>query len=269
MTEDLPSAMGWPKASWRWVPALEDAVELACEVRRRVWGLGPYDPVGDLGRLMVAGKFDLCEADLAVDRGGHEALMFPGTGGQLLIRIDARPRQPWGTSCDTLRQQTRRHRLRFRVAHEVAHSFFYERDDHGARRRRRSTPAEERFCDHFASTLLVPATAVRALPATAESVLALHERFDVSIETAARRLAEVHETLDVAVGFWREHESRTAGNLQPQWSSEKLARCGEQALRAALGDERSPWETLTAAHPAPPRRQLVVVGCFRARDPLG
>lgn len=218
---------------------------------------------------MIAGRFDLLEVDLAVDRGGHEALMFPGVDGRLLIRVDARPKQPWATSCDGLREQTRRHRLRFRVAHEVAHSFFYDRDAHGARRRRRSTPAEERFCDHFASVLLLPPAAVHAMPATAESVLALHQRFDVSVETAARRLAEAQPTVDIAVGFWREREPCTAEHVRLQWSSARLSERGEDALRAALGDGDVEWAQASTARPRPPRRQVVVVGHCRAGEDAG
>ena len=111
----------WPAVSFRWVPPLAEAVELAAHVREQVCGLKPHEPVSDLSLLLTAGQFDLSETDLGVHRGGHEALMFPGADGRLQIRVDPRPKDQWGTSSRQLRDQTRRHRLRFRVAHEVAH----------------------------------------------------------------------------------------------------------------------------------------------------
>jgi hypothetical protein len=247
----------WPTIGLRWIPPLAVADELATAVREEVWGLGPLDPVPEFGPLLTAGGFDLREADLAVDRGGNEALMFPGADGRLHIRVDTRPAQPWGTSCEELRDETRRHRLRFRVAHELAHSFFYERSPTGPRRGRRSTPAEERFCDAFASALLLPAEAVSAAPPSADSVLRLHERFGVSVETAARRLAELQPSVDVTVGFWPEHEHQVPATVRVQWATGGPTDGG--ALQAILSSNLSPGRDLTLTRSPPPRRQVVVV----------
>lgn len=256
----------WPHASFRWVPEAPQALRLAAEVRRKVWGIGPMDPVPDLSLLLAAGDFDLSEANLAVNRGGHEALMFPGQDGRLHIRVDPRPKTAWGTDSAELRRETCRHRLRFRVAHEVAHSFFYERDPRGARRRRGGSPAEERFCDLFASGLLVPPEAARATAPTAPSVLTLHQHFDVSVEAAARALAEAHSDLDVVLGYWNEHEPQPAPNLHLQWASEGMAESAETALRAAGDAKRQRWMQLTTARPPAPRRQLVAVGRYDRGD---
>jgi hypothetical protein len=235
-------------------------MQLAAEVRREVWGLGPADSVPDLSPLLAAGDFDLSVADLAVDRGGYEALMFPALDGRLHIRVDTRPKTAWGTESDELRGQTRRHRLRFRVAHEVAHSFFYERNARGARRRRGASPAEERFCDLFASALLLPPEAVRAAAPAAASVLALHRHFDVSVEAAARALADTYPNLDIVLGYWCEHEPRLAHHLRVQWASQGLADKADAALRAAADATSEEWMRVTTDRPASPRRQLVAVG---------
>lgn len=246
--------------SFRWLPPLEAACDLATVVRESVWGIGPHEPVTDLQPLLDLGRFDLSEADLAVDRGGQEAMMFPGAKGRLYIRVDSRPKQPWGTQNLTLQAQTRRHRLRFRVAHEVAHSFFYDRTGRSQKRSRRSTPAEERFCDLFAGALLIPTQAVAGTCPDAERVIQLHEFFDVSVEMAARRVAEVHAGLGVAVGYWREEDPCLAEAVRLQWASESLGSEPTEAVRLALTNSRTGWSSLTTARCAPPRRQVVAVG---------
>jgi hypothetical protein len=238
-------------------------------VRRAVWDIGPADAVPDLGPLLAAGEFDLAEANLRVDRGGHEALMFPGQDGRLHMRVDSRPKTAWGTGSEELRRETRRHRLRFRVAHEVAHSFFYERSSRGAQRRRGGSDAEERFCDRFASALLVPPEAAGATRPSAAAVLALHKHFDVSIEVTARALADAHPDLDVVLGYWDAHELELAPHVHVQWGSDGLADSAEMTLRAAADAKPETWRELTTARPAPPRRQLVAVGrCLRRATPL-
>ncbi|MCR9095059.1 MAG: ImmA/IrrE family metallo-endopeptidase [bacterium] len=52
------------------------------------------------------------------------------------------------------------HRLRFSIAHELGHTFFFKRTPHGAKRVRARSRAEERFCDEFAGELLCPKSAI-------------------------------------------------------------------------------------------------------------
>jgi hypothetical protein len=249
----------WPNACFRWVPEDKEALALADVVRREVVGVGADEPVDDFGLLLAAGGFSVAEADLKADQGGHEALMFPGVDGLLHIRVDARPKAGWGTECAELRTETRRHRLRFRVAHEVAHSFFYLRTGDVARRQRSSSPGEERFCDLFASALLVPPAAVLRRPARAASVIALHEHYDVSVEVAARALAQARPDCDVALGYWRGHERSSRTRVEVQWASERLREDAPRVLRRA-GDGYRKLPEMTAACPRAPRRQVVVVG---------
>src|SRR5207237_1403015 len=100
-------------------------------------------------------------------------------------------------------EDTRRHRIRFRVAHEIGHGFFFDRSWPTPRRLapigRRE---EEDFCNEFARVLLVPASQVARAEPIAESVFALADRFDVSAEVSARALAAGHPNrLLVALGF--------------------------------------------------------------------
>jgi hypothetical protein len=244
------------------VPEDKEALALADVVRREVVGVGVDEAVDDFGLLLAAGGFSVAEADLKADEGGHEALMFPGADGLLHIRVDSRPKAGWATECAELRSETRRHRLRFRVAHEVAHSFFYRRTGDVARRQRRSSPGEERFCDLFASALLVPPAAVLRRPARAASVIALHEHYDVSVEVAARALAQARPNYDVALGYWRGRVGCCQNRVEVQWASERLHDDAARVLRHAQDGYRTSWE-ITAARPRAPRRQLVVVGRWR------
>ena len=232
------------------------------EVRRQVGGVDDEEPLIDLAPLFAAGGFHFAEARLGVDHGGPEALIFPGPDRRLLIRVDSRPNSPWGTDEEDLRQEIRRHRLRFRVAHEVAHSFFFERGVRGARRLRRSSPLEEAFCDHFATSLLVPPTVVARVPPVADSALELHRHYDVSVEVAVRALARAHPEWDMVLGYWREEEPTGPTNLRLQWASTSLAGCAQDALQYAAHTKSPPWLELTVTPAAAPRRQLLAVGRY-------
>jgi hypothetical protein len=70
----------------------------------------------------------------------------------------------------------------------------------------------------MARRLLVPEVSVRALPPTADSVFALHHQFDVSLEVAARALADV-QSLSVALWYWSSGASRSPESLIWQWGS--------------------------------------------------
>lgn len=245
----------WPDVTLRWIPDAQGAADLAEDVREIVWGLGAQDPVTDFEALLQAGGFSLAEADLAAPDGGHEAIMFPGLAGQLHIHVDPRPRGAWTWVDENLRRETKRHRFRFRIAHEVAHSFFYRRGGDHAERTRHSTPAEEEFCDRFAAALLVPPAAVAAFQPSAQAVVALHRHYDVSVEVAARALAAAHSEHDVFLGYWPEQHSPEGDQPSLQWTNGP--RCGCQVL--------PPWRPDTAALGAsiPWRRQFVLV---RHRD---
>lgn len=89
-----------------------------------------------------------------------------------------------------------RMRQRFSLAHELAHTFFFEPRD-GVLKPRRDTPTGDRLegaCQKGAALLLVPPShlvkELRAAPDAkgADCILQLAEHFDVSIEVLMRRL---------------------------------------------------------------------------------
>jgi Zn-dependent peptidase ImmA (M78 family) len=112
---------------------------------------------------------------------------------------------------------TRRHRTRFLISHEIGHTFFYELS---ARRPRRLLPvgsaAEEEFCTEFARALLIPPEAVAQTPPCADTVFELAQRYDVSVELAARTFAAFHQRQpQVALGYW----TKRSRKVMLQWAT--------------------------------------------------
>jgi hypothetical protein len=159
------------------------------------------------------------DASLGGRRGALEATLTPSTRGGFTIRVDSEPRGGWSEGNALRRSAVARRRRSFRIAHELAHTLYYDRD--ACAQPRRVTPwcpAEEQFCDDFARALLVPPSVVRRMPLTAESAFKLQLRFDVSLEVAARSIAATHPECDVAVWFW-ERGPRSREALLRQWAS--------------------------------------------------
>ncbi len=123
--------------------------------------------------------------------GGLQALLVPRRA-HFDVVVDTEPRGGWAQVGDDLRADLDRHRLRFRAAHEIGHSFFYERAAGGIVRRVPDSDEQERFCDAYARALLVPPNVAAALSPTPGSVLELQLRYDVSVELAARALGDAH-----------------------------------------------------------------------------
>lgn len=225
----------WPGFRLGMLPDEPQTVALAERVRRSVlgdegWDRGPLD----VAETCVAGRFQLQERALGAAGGGLEALLVPRREHFELV-VDAEPPGGWELVAPALRAGLARHRLRFRAAHEWAHSFFYARTVDGIVRRLPDSADQERFCDEFARALLVPASVAAALPARAASVTALQRRFDVSLELSARALAQAHPQ----AAFWVLVTS-TDETSAPfmQWRSPASYRCGISTQRVldALGD---------------------------------
>lgn len=249
-SEPAPARAHWPEPRLQWVPSLDEAEALTTRVRSAI-GLAPDVALRDLSPLLSVANCSLALADLHADRGGNEALLVPLPDGRFSVRVDPRPRGGWGSHRE-LRDEMTQQRLRFRVAHEIGHTFFYERAKSGLRRRLRGSAAEERFCDHFAAALLVPPEQARARPLTAKSAIELHRCFDVSVELAGRALAAAHPDAEVIVGYWPSRSKE----LLLQWGT----RAGRAATPACLHSvASSPSPDWSAERVPPPRRQMVFV----------
>lgn len=197
---------------------------------KRDWDRGPLD----IPSTCSAGRFRLRKRQLGAAHGGLEALLVPRDHDFELV-VDAEPPGGWDAVAPMLRAALARHRLRFRVAHEWAHSFFYLRGAGGISRRLPDSPEQERFCDEFARALLVPRSVAVSLPPHARSVCALQERFDVSLELAARALAHAHPQAP----FWLVVlPADELGEPFVQWRSSASYRCavGTRQVLKALRD---------------------------------
>lgn len=232
----------WPRHTLLRVPPLGVASELAARVRMAL-GLDDTRCVG-IRALLREGGFVLREMDLRVGRGGHQALLQPlDTGFRICIDTSL--------SLVASTRVTRRHRARFRIAHEIGHSFFYDRS---AARPRRLFPvgsaAEEDFCTEFARALLVPPGAVARCPAEASEVFSLAAKYDVSAELAARAFAGFHPGRpEVALAFW----PHGGADLRRQWATSALS------WAHLAGTARVPDTTGASQCVDPARRQIVAV----------
>lgn len=237
-SDRFQGAPSWPDISFAAVPPSETAVELARAVRRCVFQV--QEP-------------ELCRCDLITvcRRGGfypravvlpngrkHDALLVPRQDGSFLIVVDP---DAAVNSDRQLSRTVRRVRYRFRIAHEIGHSFFYDRASKPPRRIGPITPEEETFCDRFASALLIPPEAAAREQCTQDGIFRLRREFDVSIEAAARAVANVRTDTAIAGMLWLPHPKTGVRAMRIVWSAgpwflPKGARLGSSLVDLALAD---------------------------------
>jgi IrrE N-terminal-like domain len=219
--------------------------------------------------LLEASRCDLQLGRLSAHRGGIEAALAPRSGDRFALLVDTEPCEGWASVFPALREELARHRLRFRVAHEVGHSFFYDRSGPRPRRLAPNSAAQERWCDRFASALLLPPLVVSRASPTCETLLDLHRKFDVSLQAAARALARVQRERFVAVLVARgrrppfvrvQWQKSHGGPMDRWWAAGELQsvledgyRTGTLRLRWPDGSRAASW------HGLPGRAQILVV----------
>lgn len=184
----------WPIRRLAAVPGESIALQLASDVRQLAVDRKLRC---DLDKLCVLGGFRYRSVPLDTTAGGHEALLVPRVEGGFEILVDPLPAA--SLSFDDGRKQERlwRRRLRFRIAHEIGHSFFYDRRCRPARRLLPHSDAEEVFCDQFASALLVAQNVAERSQPTPAAIIDLADRFDVSVEAAGRAVARFNLSTSV------------------------------------------------------------------------
>ena len=249
------------------VPSLTTAERLAAAVRDAM-GTGP-NVRQDLPALLRLGGFELRLGRLNARSGGIEAALAPRPDNHFALLVDTEPPDGWASVTPRLREDLTRHRLRFRVAHEIGHSFFYDRSEHRPRRVVFDSPEQERWCDRFASALLLPPPVVAATPANPAALLRMQRRFDVSLQVAARAVARVHRERFVALLVVR---GTRPPYLRVQWQKHHCAPAPRwwpaSPLQAALASNTGygildlPWpegKRAVSWRALPSRRQLLVV----------
>jgi hypothetical protein len=195
------------------VPSVAEVPPLV-ETLRTQSGVTP-EGVVDLRRICRSLRVSAHQAPLAAADGGQDAMLVPLPGNRFEITVDPSPKGGWRRVPKPLRTELKRHRYRFRIGHELAHTFFYSRDADRPRRVVFDSTEQEEFCDAFARELLVPRhRAARAKP-TARALLKLQASCDVSLELAARALSAAHE--EIAVGLWFMPPGASVPQLQ--WSA--------------------------------------------------
>jgi hypothetical protein len=236
----------WPDIAYSAIPPLHVAERLASDVRRAVFGSDRTDVACDLKAICVAGGFVARKLLQNHDSTVCEAMLVPRISGGFEIFVDS------GLSDPHAPERVRRQRRRFRVAHEIAHSFFYDRSSTPAKRLLSGSEQEEQFCDAFASALLVPPTAARSLPCAAASVIELQERYDVSAQVAGLALSQVDGEVWIVGLAPKQLDKDIQPELRVLWSTgpgfvPKHARLNSVTVlgAAAHGFAQSPNETLS------------------------
>lgn len=192
-------------------PNPAEAPKIAAKLRV-AWGLSSQEKL-DLDRVCERLGAEVSTIHLDVPRGGAQGFLIPRTDG-FLIEVDPEPSGGWGSVRAALRLDLSRHRRRFLIAHEIAHTLFYRSGPDGPRRAVAASAAEEDFCDALARALLVPQVAAASLPFDPDSALHLQRRFDVSLELSLRSLASAHP--DDRAAWLLLHRD---GEILVQWAS--------------------------------------------------
>lgn len=127
----------WPRPALQQVPTTEVAHRLAASVRQEAPGHA-HDPIALAAELDIRVSFKTLNAE----GGGLEAALVPDVHGPFEIVCD-----PWIDAGND-------HRLSFRIAHELAHTLFYDWSLTPPQRLVADSVEEEQFCDDFARYLL-------------------------------------------------------------------------------------------------------------------
>lgn len=165
---------------------------------------------------------------LRVGRDRHTAMLVPTRDGFTAL-VDS---ELWDRAMSG--DAARKH-LRFVLAHELAHTFFYQP---GRPPSRASVPdsAEERFCDWFATLLLVPSDAAIRAPLDPGGLYALAARFDVSRRVAAWAITRARPGISILEFRRGEHPRGGREAMRLQWGASPHFLARGESLKSPLAD---------------------------------
>lgn len=210
------------------VPEPSEVAGLAARLRLSC-GLEADTPL-DIDQICCRIGVDVKERSLGGARGGTQGLLLPNRHG-FSIEVDPEPRGGWPGVAAPLRSSLHRHRTRFLVCHELAHTLFYCRDAGGPSRLVFDSARQEAFCDELARSLLVPPAVALTQPFGPTGIVKLQRRFDVSMEVAVRSAVAAHSDRRMAwLVLRRGQETRI------QWTSADQKRTAKAlaSLRALV-----------------------------------
>jgi hypothetical protein len=207
----------WGKRPLDYVPSPSSAGEIAEMVRAiaKQRAVGP----ANLSSICTAARAKVQAVNLGARDGLQEAMLVPLAGDRFGISVDPAPPGGWGRTPSHLRTDLRRHRMRFRVGHELGHALFYRRGLETPRRQVFDSPAQEAFCDSFSMNLLVPRSVAARVKASPEAVMRLRASCDVSLELAVRAVASAQPSLAICLWFVDSDQERPV----LQWASASAA----------------------------------------------
>jgi hypothetical protein len=158
---------------------------------------------------------------LAVGQRRHTAMLVPTASGfHAVVDLGVWRRAKEGPPG--------RQRLRFVLAHELGHTFFY-RPGRPPTRSRPADRLEERFCHRFATALLVPPSAAMKASLDPGGLYMLAGRFDVSPRVAAWAIARARPSVTLLWLRYAPHPVRGGQDaMRVQWgASERFVATGE------------------------------------------
>lgn len=215
---------------------VQSADQLAIQMRRRLEaGLGPLK----ISQACRAANIEVASSRLQVGERRHRAMLVPVRGGFRAV-IDP----------DLMRAAKRdarsRRILRFALAHEIGHTFFYE-SGKPPTRERPADAAEEHFCHRFASSLLMPVDGDVKACSSPWELRKLAAHFDVPLKVAAWSVANASDAVSVLRLSRRPHPSRGGSDaMRVDWSASKHFIARDESFKsrlANLADGESGTET--------------------------
>ncbi len=202
----------WPLRQLGFVPSAGQAEELAREIRASVFGSDFADRGWcDLRVVCSLGGFSVRRHPFSAEGRSFDGMLVPELNGSFTVLVD--PDTPSGSRGSW---KLHRRRNRFRIAHEIGHSFFFDRSTRPATRTTPLTAAEERFCDRFAAALLLPPRAALASAPDPSSLFRLSDDYEVSVEVAGRAVSRAHGTW--VLGLMKRDHPRSGTALRVVWS---------------------------------------------------
>jgi hypothetical protein len=200
------------------VPDDNVAFQLAAEVRNACRDeTMPTSRVCDIESICKKSGFVVKQISLSDSGASYEALLIPKLNGNFEILVDPKVGLTNNSDENGLLSAVKLRRFRFRVAHEIGHSFFYDRTKKPPSRIFPLSKSEEHFCDQFASALLLPIDMLKTLPINAPTILALRNEFVVSAHVAAMALARYHPNCTIMALLWGKNPRDGIEDLRVVW----------------------------------------------------